>query len=265
LTVGDVYRKDEIDSCHHRVFHQMEGVAPVPNSCDCPKEELKRILGGLVEHLFPKCEYRFNKDYFPFTTDSIEVEVFYNDKWMEILGGGILQPKIIESSLGDVETNFWAFGMGLERLAMILFSIPDIRYFWSDHPKFLTQFSSGSIDITFEPYSRLPNISNDISFFIDNDYMCKEPNETGEIVERWIEDNEFYEIVRDVGDNWVQNVSLMDSFFHKKKNLHSRTFTITYSPHDPSLKDPSEFRELINSIQTKLRESVKYKLHLTLR
>lgn len=267
LTVGDVYRKDEIDCCHHRVFHQLEGVSIIQNKTDkVPQEELKFVLGGLVEHLFPGHKYRFNEDYFPFTTDSIEVEVFYNDKWLEILGGGILQQKIVHSVFGDnCSDQYWAFGMGLERLAMILFSIPDIRYFWSSHPKFMDQFSSGDMSTTFQPYSLLSNITNDISFFIVDGFVLDVKDEKGENLKRWIEDNDFYEIVRDIGGNWVESVSLMDSFFHKKKGLHSRTFTITYSPYDPSLKDPSEFKALVFEIQNNLREHVKLNLHITLR
>ena len=274
LTVGDVYRKDEIDCCHHRVFHQLEGVSLIPNDIDSkegktkktPQDVLKCVLGGLVEHLFPGSQYRFNEDYFPFTTDSIEVEVLHNNKWLEILGGGILQEKIIQSVFGDdCQDKYWAFGMGLERLAMILFSIPDIRYFWSSHPKFISQFSSGDLNTTFQSYSLLPNITNDISFFIDDGFVMEVHDEKGEKSERWIEDNDFYEIVRDIGGNWVENVSLMDSFYHKKKQLHSRTFTITYSPFDPSLKDPSEFKDMVSDIQNNLRENVKLNLHVTLR
>lgn len=214
LTVGDVYRKDEIDSCHHRVFHQMEGVGMVPSDVDARKE-LEKILGGLVNHLFPGREYRINPDYFPFTTESLEIEVNFNGKWLEILGGGVLQNQIIENAFGsDCKDKFWAFGLGLERLAMILFSIPDIRFFWSEHPRFMKQFETGKI-VTFTNYSQLPNISYDISFFIHDGYVISTENEKDKI--KWIEDNEFYEIIRDIADTWAENVVLTDSFFHPKK------------------------------------------------
>jgi phenylalanyl-tRNA synthetase alpha chain len=261
LTVGDVYRKDEIDSCHNRVFHQMEGVGKTLDGTDARKE-LERILGGLVNHLFPGKEYRINPDYFPFTTESMEVEVNYNGKWLEILGGGVLEDKIVDSC--GLNGKYWAFGLGLERLAMILFSIPDIRYFWTEHPKFMKQFESGKI-VKFKPYSRLPNLANDISFFINDGYVQQVTNEKGENIERWIEDNDFFEIVREIGGNWVENVKTMDAFFHKKKNQHSRTFTITFSPNDPSLKDPTAFRDLVLNIQENIRNSVSKNLHVTLR
>ena len=261
LTVGDVYRKDEIDSCHNRVFHQMEGVGKTLDGTD-PRKELEKILGGLVNHLFPGREYRVNPDYFPFTTESMEVEVNYNGKWLEILGGGVLQDKIVESC--GLKGKYWAFGLGLERLAMILFSIPDIRYFWTDHPKFMSQFASGKI-VKFKQYSKLPNLSNDISFFITDGFVKQVDNEKGEIIQRWIEDNDFYEIVREIGGNWVENVKLMDSFFHGKKNQHSRTFTITFSPYDPSLKDPTQFRDLVLKIQENIRVNVASSLHVVLR
>lgn len=101
LVTGDVYRKDEIDSTHYPVFHQMEGVHLYSEddevSIDKVKDDLINVLKGLCNHLFPECEIRVNDDYFPFTHPSFEIEVFYNDKWLEILGCGVMQPKIIEN------------------------------------------------------------------------------------------------------------------------------------------------------------------------
>src|SRR5579859_6083403 len=145
LVTGDVYRKDDIDASHYPVFHQMEGVCITEN----PDEELKKVITGLIAKLFPGKEFRLKSDYFPFTNPSYEVEVKFNDSWLEVLGCGVIHPEVIENTS---ETNpslagktGWAFGLGLERLAMILFEIPDIRLFWSEDSRFLSQFEEGKI------------------------------------------------------------------------------------------------------------------------
>jgi phenylalanyl-tRNA synthetase alpha chain len=77
--------------------------------------------------------------YFPFTTPSLELEIYFNDDWLEVLGCGVIQQPILEKcDMGD--KHGWAFGLGLERLAMVLFDIPDIRLFWTDDKRFLKQF-----------------------------------------------------------------------------------------------------------------------------
>eukprot|EP00954_Amorphochlora_amoebiformis_P001130 88025-Amorphochlora_amoeboformis.AAC.1 len=154
LVTGDCFRRDEIDASHYPVFHQMEGVR-VFN----PKEvkgltnemvvkELKTTLEGMVKTLFGDVEMRWVDAYFPFTHDSMELEIFFNGDWLEVLGCGVMQEAILQSSElgpGNGEHLAWAFGMGLERLAMVLFEIPDIRLFWSKDARFLSQFKDGQI------------------------------------------------------------------------------------------------------------------------
>lgn len=268
LVTGDVYRKDEIDRHHYPVFHQTEGVARVPNEKD-PQEELIKVLGGLVQHLFPNAKYRINPDYFPFTEPSFEIEVEWNGRWLEILGCGVMQPAI--ASANGFDEPFWAFGLGLERLALILFDIPDIRYLWSDDPKFLDQFSSGQI-LKFKPYSELPNQFNDISFWIPEtkivnivDKECNPEIEKKKTeILKWIDDNDFYETAREVGGDLIEEVKLMDEFYHPKKKMHSRMYRIVYSPNVVSTNDPGEFTRLVNKIQDQIREKVS-KLDLILR
>ena len=80
-------------------------------------------------------------EYFPFTHPSWELEVFYNDQWLELLGCGIIRQEILQKA-GAFERMGWAFGLGLERLAMCLYKIPDIRLFWSTDTGFLHQFET---------------------------------------------------------------------------------------------------------------------------
>lgn len=82
---------------------------------------------------------RWVDQYFPFTHPSWELEILYNNDWLEILGCGIMRQEILQKS-GAVDRIGWAFGLGLERLAMRLYNIPDIRLFWSNDAGFLNQF-----------------------------------------------------------------------------------------------------------------------------
>lgn len=259
LVVGDVYRKDEINSSHYPVFHQMEAVCKIHKGVN-PKDELLRILNGLVEHLFPGCKYRVNDDFFPFTEPSYEYEVYYNGNWLEILGCGVVHNNIIKNN--DRNGDFIALGLGLDRLAMLFFEIPDIRLLWSNHPRFLEQFSSGKI-IKFKPYSELPTQFRDISFWISKDKVLDTINELGGPI-KWADENDFFEVVREVVGDCVEEVKIMDEFFHPKKLQHSRMYRIIYSPIDPDMKDPSEFTNMCNIVQAKLVKEVD-KLDVTIR
>ncbi|XP_076043461.1 phenylalanyl-tRNA synthetase, mitochondrial isoform X2 [Oratosquilla oratoria] len=172
IVVGDVYRRDEIDSSHYPVFHQLEGVRLCTekevygNHQDMKKyklfenvertaerqgvhhieavmyleKDLKNCLAGLATHLFGKdVEYRWVDAYFPFTHPSWELEVKIEDAWIELLGCGIIEQEILANAAVNDKIG-WAFGLGLERWAMKLYSIPDIRLFWSRDSGFLSQF-----------------------------------------------------------------------------------------------------------------------------
>jgi phenylalanyl-tRNA synthetase alpha chain len=94
------------------------------------ERKLKDHLNGLVDELFGKnIQKKWIDEYFPFTDPSFEVEIFFNDKWMEVLGSGLIRREILKNT--NQEGIGYAFGLGLERLAMILFDIQDIRLFWS--------------------------------------------------------------------------------------------------------------------------------------
>lgn len=237
------------------MFHQVEGLTLVADGVD-PKIELLRILSGLVEYLFPGCEYRVNNDYFPFTEPSFEIEVKFgtdNDaKWLEILGCGVVHRQILNNN-GIGESAF-AFGLGLERLCMIACEIPDIRYFWSDDDNFLRQYRDGQLR-RFQPYSNLPATYNDISFWIPNDQV---------VDNRWLEENDFYELARDVGGNWIESIELKDTFYHPKRKQHSRMYRIWYSP-DTSMKDPSELTKISNETHKIIGETIVKWNHVELR
>jgi len=261
LVIGDVYRKDEIDRSHYPVFHQIEGMAKVPTGTNA-KDELLRILNGLVEHLFPNFRYRTNPDYFPFTDPSFEYEVEYHNNWLEILGCGVTHQDIIKNN--GLSGEFWAFGIGIERLVMIQFDIPDIRYLWSDHPKFLNQFASGEI-VQFKPYSELPTIFKDISFWIPEDRIIEVKTDKGELLKKWSDENYFFELARERFGEWVEMIKLHDQFFHPKMKMTSRMYRTTFSPIDPSLSDHAEFTRICNKLQGEFRETIGKLLNVILR
>ena len=172
LCTGDVYRRDEIDRSHFPAFHQMEGVKLFPKdmegggvvpreewveseACKMIGEDLKQTLDGLVDVLFPGCERKWSEDYFPFTEPSFECEVLYEGEWLEILGCGVIHTDVLKN-VGMEDRHGWAFGLGLERLAMVLFKIPDIRLFWSTDERFTKQFKNGDTTTVFKPYSKYP-------------------------------------------------------------------------------------------------------------
>ncbi len=247
LVCGDVYRRDEVDSCHYNIFHQMEGAALFDANEDIDLEKkLVDLMSGLCECLFPGCEYRVKPDYFPFTNPSFEIEVNYNGKWLEILGCGVIQPEILKSC--NKSSKGIAWGLGLERLGMILFDIPDIRYFWMDDSKFLEQFKSGQIT-KFIPFSPLEPIAKDVSFFVNNEDIDENGN--------WTKLNQFYEEIRNLSDDWIGDIKCIDKFYNKKISQHSFCFKMIYSPKNYKITNPAEFNSLVNELQTDMVNSLR--------
>lgn len=263
LVVGDVYRKDEIDRSHYPVFHQIEGVFKVPlTKKDSPVEYLKEILSGLVEYLYPGVEYCYEDDYFPFTEPSLEINVGFNGekdktKWMEILGCGVVHKDILMKTGRQNDGEFVAFGLGLERLAMIGFEIPDIRYLWSTHNRFIEQFAKGEV-VKFKQYSKLPVLTKDISFWINPMDIEYDDSKGGPRHDRgvWKAENSFYQLARENLDVWVEKMECVDDFYNLKTELHSRLYRMTYSPVDPDIKDIAVFTKIVNEMQDKFREVI---------
>ena len=100
---------------------------------------------------------------------------------------------------------------------MIFFKIPDIRLFWSTHERFLDKFKSGDF-VEFKPFSELPSQRKDISFWISDSQIGEVDGEK----ERWLQDNDFFDLVRNLAGDLIESISLMDKFYHPKKQRHSR-------------------------------------------
>ena len=243
---GKVYRKDEIDRHHMNVFHQMGGLYLVPDSQkQLTIEDLKKALTLIVQSIFgSKVVFRFNVDTFPYTDPSLEVEVQINGKWIEILGGG-MPKKTVLSNFGVSGYNGWAFGFGLERLGIIKMEIPDIRLFWSTDPRITSQFKD--INSKFKEVSKYPDTSRDISFIINKDVNL----------------NNYYEIVRDCAENLIEEVKLIDQFENDKKfgvGKKSYTFHIVYRSHERTLTN-----EEVNKIQDQIIAKTKAELQAVIR
>lgn len=121
FSIGQVFRKENIDSTHLPIFYQIEGII---HEQDATFRQLKGLLAEIYKRMgFEKI--RFRPAYFPYTEPSMEVEVFYNNKWMELGGSGIFRPEVTEPI--GINTPVLAWGLGLERLAMLLFDLHDMR------------------------------------------------------------------------------------------------------------------------------------------
>mmetsp|Transcript_13109 Transcript_13109/g.43185 ORF Transcript_13109/g.43185 Transcript_13109/m.43185 type:complete len:440 (-) Transcript_13109:548-1867(-) len=266
LVVGDVYRRDTIDATHYPVFHQMEGVRVFEpseweeagvDSGELAATELKATLEGLAAHLFGDVEMRWVDAYFPFTEPSYELEIYYNGEWLEVLGCGVMEMAILEGAgLGDKRA--WAFGLGLERLAMVLFEIGDIRLFWSDDKRFTSQFKQGCFvgggqATKFKPYSKYPPCLKDVSF-----WLPPAPETEGE--DSSFTENNLCELVRNIGGDLVEEVKLIDEFTNPKVGKTSNCYRITYRSMERSLTD-----EEINNIQEQVRDGMVEKLQVELR
>jgi phenylalanyl-tRNA synthetase alpha chain len=244
LCFGKVYRKDEIDRRHMNIFHQMGALFLQDDSKGImPIEKLKEVLSEIVETLFGKdVKYRFLEDTFPYTDPSLQIEVMINDQWIEIMGGGMAKKSVLEK-MGLTGYNGWAFGFGLERLATISMEVPDIRLFWSEDERVKKQLKLGN---KYVEVSKYPKAERDISFIVHKSFIP----------------NDYFDIIREIGGNMVEEVSLMDKYENESKfgkDKISYTYHITYRSPDKTLTS-----EEIEEVQQKLYQKTKevYKAEL---
>jgi len=198
------------------------------------------------------CTSRWNPDYFPFTEPSYELEIYLKDRWIEVLGSGVIHKDVLRNANIDPEQYIgWASGVGLERICMILFDIPDIRLFWSQDPRFLSQFEKGRVS-RFKPFSKYPSCFKDISFYV------AAPHQLPQDVQ--FEENELYEVLRAKGGDLIENVQLVDFFHNKKLQKISRCYRVHYRSLERTL-----LNEEIDKIQFAVRHEFVEKLGVELR
>lgn len=219
---GKVYRKDEVDRKHMNVFHQIDGWYLVPKSLKTiDQKDLEEALANIAKAVFgPNVKYRLNKDTFPYTDPSLEMEVEIDGNWVEVVGCGVVKGSVLEK-LGVDSTNYtgWAFGFGLERLAIVSMALPDIRLLWSTDSRVAKQLKLGQ---KFVEVSKYPPITRDISFIVKNNFVP----------------NDYFDFVRESAPGLVEEVELLDKYENATKfgeGKLSYAYRITYRSIDRTL------------------------------
>jgi phenylalanyl-tRNA synthetase alpha chain len=150
ISPGRVYRNEDISARSHCIFHQVEGLY-IDKGVSFA--DLKQTLLYFTKEMFGKSKIRLRPSYFPFTEPSAEVDIYWGLEtetdyritkgtgWLEIMGAGMVDPNVLKNmNIDPEEYTGFAFGMGIERIAMLLYQIPDIRMFYENDMRFLEQF-----------------------------------------------------------------------------------------------------------------------------
>ena len=243
FSYGKVYRKDEIDRNHMNVFHQMDGWYLAPKDKETIGiPELEKVLADIAKAVFGSdVKYRFNPDTFPYTHPSLEMEIYKGNghpddsvgaSWVEVLGSGVVKGSVLENhGIDSSKWNGWAFGFGLERLAIISMELPDIRLLWSQDERVRKQLKLGN---KFKEVSKYPPITRDISFVVKNYFIP----------------NDYFDLIRELGGDLVEQVELLDKYENAEKfgeGKVSYTYRIVYRSNERTLTI-----EEIDPIQVKI-------------
>lgn len=235
FSYGKVYRKDEIDRNHMNVFHQMDGWYLAPKDKEeIGIPELEKVLADIAKAVFgPSVKYRINPDTFPYTHPSLEMEIDKgNGQWVEVLGSGVVKGSVLEKhGVDSTKWNGWAFGFGLERLAIISMELPDIRLLWSQDERVKKQLKLGN---KFKEVSKYPPITRDISFVVSKEFIP----------------NNYFDLIRDLGGDLIEQVELLDKYENAEKfgpDKLSYTYRIVYRSNERTLTTQE-----IDPIQSKI-------------
>jgi len=249
---GKVYRNDEIDRYHYPVFHQIDGLSICKRAQhEYTTDDLVEVLVEIARGIYgDTVNYRVEEDQFPFTDPSVELQIDWNGEWIEVLGAGIVHKTVLDNlDIDSSKYNGWAFGFGLDRLAMIKMNIPDIRILWATDERITKQWKS--IDTIYEEVSKFPSTRRDMSVLLDRKCSL----------------NEVYQLVRDVCEDGedlpIEEVKLIDTYENIDKfgaDKLSYTFSFDYRSHVQTLTT-----EEVNAMQDKIRQLVVERLGATLR
>eukprot|EP00668_Euglena_longa_P005534 GGOE01006529.1.p2 GENE.GGOE01006529.1~~GGOE01006529.1.p2 ORF type:complete len:206 (-),score=56.57 GGOE01006529.1:255-872(-) len=173
---------------------------------------MRGLFGNLRDE-----DIRWVDAYFPFTEPSFEMEIKWRGEWLEVLGCGVMQHEILKRAGvdGNGSVTAWAFGIGLERIAMPLFKIPDIRIFWSTNKRFLNQFADGGIR-EFQPLvstKDFPASRKDIAMWVPDGFN----------------DTDFFDLIQNFDfATLIEEVALFDEFVHPKTGRKSKAFHMVF-------------------------------------
>src|SRR3989344_3241465 len=247
LSHGIVFRKDEIDRNHYPAFHQIDGLYVCKkDKKKITLEDLEQVQIELAKSIFgDDIEYKFLVDTFPFTDPSVEMDIKFNGDWLEVNGAGLVHEEVLKNFGLDPDVyNGWAFGFG-DRLAMIKMGIPDIRILWSDDPRITAQFKD--INSKFKEVSKYPPVARDISFIVDKSMSL----------------NNYYEVVRDVAGELVEEMKLLDTYENEEKfgkGKVSYAFRIIYRSLEKTLTGGE-----VDALHKKLEETTKQTFNAVVR
>jgi phenylalanyl-tRNA synthetase alpha chain len=243
LPSHDIKVEDPNPPFHHERNPLQEGHHSAAEA-EAISAHLKRSLELMVVEIFTRAkvaakmvdtnfvdeplQVRWVEAYFPFTSPSWELEVYYDGDWLECLGCGVVKQDLYINA-GVPNQVGWAFGVGLDRIAMLLFKIPDIRLFWSQDERFLNQFKGVSDNLDslqrFTPFSKYPACYKDISFWLKSTSAAGGNTKANA---HDFHENDVMEIVRSVAGDVVEDVKLSDEFTHPKTGRKSMCYRINY-------------------------------------
>jgi len=245
ICYAKVYRKDKIDRRHMNVFHQFGGLYLTRDEKrKITMTDLKNVLAEAAKSVFgPSAEYNFTPETFPYTDPSVEMNIKIKGEWVEMVGSGLPRKDVLKN-FGVTGYNGWAFGFGLERLAMASMALPDIRLFWSEDERVKRQLKLGNI---YKEVSKFPPITRDISFVVGANFVP----------------NDYFDLIRDLGGELVEEVLLLDRYENAEKfgaEKVSYTYRVVYRSNERTLTV-----EEINPIQEKIIEETKKQFQAEIR
>lgn len=259
--------RNPLQEAHH-TMDEVEAIAA----------HLKRSLEGVVFEVFQHArraaaasgdtdivgvrpvQVRWVEAYFPFTSPSWELEVYWESDWLEVLGCGVVKQELLINA-GVPDQVGWAFGVGLDRIAMLMFGIPDIRLLWSQDPRFLSQFTSVEDIKRFVPFSKHPACYKDVAFWLRSTSSPAGGGGSGSSSNvQGFHENDVMEIVREVGGSLVEDVRLTDEFSHPTSGRKSLCYRINYRSLERTLRN-----EEANQLHEDVRRQLVEKLGVELR
>jgi len=267
LSQWKVYRVDTLDKTHHECFHQIDGLRILSKEKGTiDQSTLKEVLSNTIKTLFGEnVKYRFNEDNFPYTVDSLEAEVEYEGQRIEVLWAWVVNPTVLEKLWIDPEKYTWrAFGFGIERLAMALKKIPDIRIFWSEDKRITSQ--RWNLD-AYKEISSFPPVYKDISLVTSKEKFIRK----GDKPKQWeklelvneIDVFDLAGIARDISWWLIEEVRVIDEYENDEKfwkDKKSVSIRITFRSLERTLTNDE-----INIAYFQIRDKIENELGYVLR
>ena len=267
LSQWKVYRVDTLDKHHHECFHQIDGLRILSKEKGIiDQSTLKEVLSNTIKTLFGEnVKYRFNEDSFPYTVDSLEAEVEYEGERIEVLWAWVVNPTVLEKLWIDPEKYTWrAFGFGIERLAMALKKIPDIRIFWSEDKRITNQ--RWNLD-AYKEISSFPPVYKDISLVTSKEKFIRKwdkPKQWEKLeLTNEIDVFDLAWIARDISWWLIEEVRVIDEYENDEKfwkDKKSVSIRITFRSLERTLTN-----EEINIAYFQIRDKIEKELWYTLR